>query len=196
MHLRLSFCLLLGLATIARATSVIAPTFRELVAEADCIVRGTVTAVEARAVATPRGNAIYTYVTFAVAQCVKGNAPGTITLTLLGGTIGQQRLAIAGMPQFEIGDREILFVQGNGRQFCPFVGLHHGRYRVLKDAATQRDYVARDNRVPLASTADVSLPMLDPTRAAAGREATTALGPTEFLAQIRMQNEQLDAHVP
>lgn len=185
------------LAGVAHATSVIAPTFPELVAEADCIVRGTVTAVEARAVATPRGHTIHTLVTLTVDECAKGTAPRQLTLTLLGGAIGSKSAVVAGMPQFRVGDREILFVQGNGRQFCPMVGLYHGRYRVLTDEATGRDYVARDNRVPLTGTGDVGLPMLDPARvAAAVRSPSSALGPADFLAHIRTQQTQLNARAP
>ena len=182
------------LARAAHATSVIAPTFAELVAEADCIVRGTVTAVEARAVATPRGSAIHTLVTLSVEECVKGTAPRQLTLTLLGGALGAKRTIIAGMPQFQVGDREILFVQGNGRQFCPMVGLYHGRYRVLTEAATGRDYVARDNRVPLTATGEVGLPMLDPARiGAVARAPAAGLAPAAFLAQIGIQHGQPDA---
>lgn len=182
------------LAGLARATTVIAPTFPELVAEAECIVRGTVVAVEARAVTTPRGPAIHTLVTLAVEECMKGTAPRQLTLTLAGGTSGEKSTLIAGMPQFRIGDREILFVQGNGRQFCPLVGFYHGRYRVLTDAATGRDYVARDNRVPLAAIADVGLPLLDPARiGAVARPASAGLAAGDFIARIRAQHASPDA---
>lgn len=181
----------------AHATSVLAPTFAELVAEADCVVRGTVTAVEVRSVATPRGPAVRTFVTLAVEECAKGTAPQQLTLTLAGGKLGPKSTAIAGMPQFQVGDREILFVQGNGRQFCPLVALYHGRYRVRADAATGRDYVARDNGVPLTATSEVSLPLLDPTRIAAFvRTPATALAPTDFLALVRTQLQSPNARLP
>lgn len=183
------------LAQAARATTVIPPTFPELVAEADCIVRGTVTAVEVRAVATPRGPVPRTFVTLTVEECLKGSAPRELTLTLAGGTLGEKRPMVAGMPQFQIGHREILFVQGNGRQFCPLVGFYHGRYRVLTDATTGRDYVARENRVPLTATAEVGLPMLDPARiGVVARAAAAGLAPAEFAARIRMQQLASDVH--
>jgi hypothetical protein len=182
------------LATLVHATSVVAPSFAELVAEADCIVRGTVTAVEVRSVETPRGPAVRTFVTLAIAECAKGTAPQQLTLTLAGGTLGPKTTAVAGLPQFHVGDREILFVQGNGRQFCPLVGLHHGRYRVLTDATTRRDYVARDNGVPLTATSEVSLPALDPARmTGATRSAADGLAPNDFLARVRTQLQPADA---
>lgn len=179
-----------ALAVTARATTVIPPTFPELVAEAELIVRGTILAVESRSVATPQGPAIHTFVTIAVEEILKGNAPARLTLTLAGGTLGGKSARIAGVPQFQPGDREILFVQGNGRSFCPLVGLGHGRYRVLSDAATGRDYIARDNRVPLASTGQVGLPLPDPARlAAVARAAPGGLAPADFVAQIRAQHQ-------
>ena len=197
----MNFFRLLALAVLlvsgAHATSVLAPTFAELVAEADCVVRGTVTAVEVRSVATPRGSAIRTFVTLAVAECAKGTAPQQLTLTLAGGKLGAKSSVITGMPQFQVGDREILFVQGNGRQFCPLVALDHGRYRVLSDPATSRDYVARDNGVPLTTTSEVSLPLLDPSRiAAVVRTPAAALAPADFLALVRTQFRSPNASPP
>lgn len=191
-HLRRVF-LFVATATVVSATTVVAPTFPELVAEADCIVRGTVTAVEVRAVSTPGGSVIRTFVTIAVEECVKGSAPQELTLTLAGGRLGQKGALVAGMPEFKIGDREILFVQGNGRLFCPLVGFYHGRYRVLTDTATGRDHVARNNRTPLTATTEVGLPMLDPARLPAlSRPVAAALTPAAFLAQVRAQ--QIPAH--
>lgn len=186
--------LLVALARLACATTVIPPTFPELVAEADCIVRGTVMAIAVRSVDTPRGPVPRTFVTLNVEECLKGSAPREFTLTLAGGTLGGKSTMIAGMPQFQIGDREILFVQGNGRLFCPLVGFFHGRYRVLTDATTGRDYVARHNRAPLTATADVGLPMLDPARLpAVARPAAAALTPAAFLAQVRAELPRPDA---
>ena len=197
----MNFFRLLALAVLlvsgAHATSVLAPTFAELVAEADCVVRGTVTAVEVRSVATPRGSAVRTFVTLAVEECAKGTAPQQLTLTLAGGKLGAKSSVITGMPQFQVGDREILFVQGNGRQFCPLVALDHGRYRVLSDPATSRDYVARDNSVPLTTTSEVSLPLLDPSRSTAVvRTPAAALAPADFLALVRTQFRSPNASPP
>jgi hypothetical protein len=67
-------------------------------------------------------------------------------------------MRVAGMPQFTVGQTEILFVTGNGVQFCPLVAMMHGRYRVQTDAATGREYIARSDGVPLVSEHDVQLP--------------------------------------
>ena len=45
------------------------------------------------------------------------------------------------------------------KRLSPLVALMHGRYRVLRDPATNGDHIARDNGAPLAHAADVELPL-------------------------------------
>ena len=110
-------CLCLFAAPSARALSVIPPTFAELVAESESIVRGEVTAVRSAHDDDSPGRPIRTYVTFDVVRTLKGVTPaaGTLTLVFLGGTVGTDTLSISGMPAFSLGDREILFVARNGK---------------------------------------------------------------------------------
>lgn len=140
---------------IARATSVVPPSFSELVSEAQVIARATVTDVSARWVDAPQGRVIKTFVTFAVEKRLKGEAADSLTLSFLGGTVGADRMHVSGMPEFAVGETEILFVQGNGVQFCPLVRFGHGRYHVRADAGTHRKVVTRNDDAPLTSTDDV-----------------------------------------
>jgi len=186
MHLRalLAFTgALLLAAPAARALSVVPPTFPELVAESESIVRGEVTAITSAYVDAPGGERpIKTFVAFRVERTLKGVAPatGTVTLVFLGGTVGAETLEVSGMPKFKVGDREILFVARNGKTFCPLIAAGHGRYRVLRDAVTRRDYVARENRTPLESTEEVALPLVAPGAAARLKSAARALTPEAF----------------
>ena len=170
----------------ARATSVTPPSFPELVAEAQVIARGTVTGISSRWVDAPQGRTIKTFVDFAIEKTLKGTSSGTVTLEFLGGTVGADTLRVSGMPEFKVGDREILFVRGNGTQFCPLVRLMHGRYRVRTDAASHRDFVARDDDLPLTSPADVQQP--EPEAAVRGTPKTMRsalpLTPDEFESDI------------
>mgnify|MGYP001609795438 CR=1 FL=1 len=130
------------LAPTLRATTVIPPSFPELVEKAEAIYRGRVTAVESRHVDRPDGSrVIKTFVTVAIDKVLKGAAQNAITLELLGGRVGDDSLIITGMPKFTVGAEEFVFVQRNGVQFCPLVAVMHGRYRVLHDAAQGRDYM-------------------------------------------------------
>lgn len=172
-----------------RATTVIPPSFPDLVEKAEAIYRGRVTAVESRHVDRPDGaRVIKTFVTVAIDKVLKGAAQNTITLEMLGGRIGDDSLLITGMPKFTVGAEEFVFVQRNGAQFCPLVAMMHGRYRVLHDAAQSRDYIARDNRLPLTDLAEVGLPMTElPAQIRAATVASStprALTPAAFEAGV------------
>lgn len=186
MQFRLTFLLLALLAPALRATSVVPPDFPELVAEADSIYRGRVTAVEARRVArADGGSTIKTFVTVAVERALKGPEQKEVTLEFLGGQIGNEVLEVSGVPKFTVGQQGIVFVQQNGRQFCPLVRLGHGTYKISRDIATQREYVERANGVPLNDVADVQLPLADtPPRAAARADTSRAVSPAEFETQV------------
>lgn len=197
MRIRLFFLLLAALTPLARGTTVVPPSFADLVADADAIYRGTVTAVEPRRTASPDGTpAIKTFVTVAVENVLKGAPRHEVVLEFLGGTIDGESLVVSGMPRFKIGDREFVFVQRNGEQFCPLVAVMHGRYRVLRDASAGREYVARDNRVPLTDVTEVELPMhaLPPQVQAATRASAVAqaLTPAAFEARISEQVQKLE----
>ena len=190
MRFRISVLLLVVLLPLARGTSVVPPSFAELVGDADAIYRGRISAVESRWV--PRGdgqgNVIKTFVTLAVERVLKGGEQASVTLELLGGTVGSDSMRVSGMPTYKVGEREIVFVQKNGVQFCPLVALMHGRYRVLKDDATSREHVARDDGLPLTAVAEVESPMVplpEPVRAATAASARSrALTPEAFEASI------------
>ena len=186
----MSFSLIaLVYSALCRATSVTPPSFSELVDEAQVIARGTVTSVSSRWVESSRGPLIKTFVTVAVEKRLKGEAPDTLTLELLGGTVGSDKLHVSGMPEFKPGDHEIVFVQGNGVQFCPLVRFGHGRYHVRSDDATNRHYVARNDDTPLTSTTEIQTPVEDhdhgvPKRM---RSAAAALTPEDFETEIRSE---------
>ena len=62
---------------------------------------------------------IATRVTFRVDETYKGEAAAQQTLEFFGGTVGDTTQSIPGVPQFEVGQSTVLFVVGNGLQFCP-----------------------------------------------------------------------------
>ena len=191
MHLslpRLALALILPLLTPdLRATSVVAPTFPELVAEAQVIARVEVTEIRPAWVESTQGRVIKTFVTFAVLKSLKGNPGATITVPFLGGELDGQGLRVEGMPRFTVGQTEILFFSElTGARFSPLVGLMHGRYRVLTDAASARRYVARNDGTPLESENDVQLPQSQSSASPSNRlkSVSRALSPEAFEALV------------
>jgi hypothetical protein len=130
--------------SVARATTVIPPTFDELVARAELIFDGTVTDVKSQWVGEGAQRHIVSYVTVQVADPLKGSPGQSYTLRMLGGTVGEETMEVSDSPKFRVGDRDILFVENNGKQFIPLVGIMHGRFHVERDDATGAETVLTD----------------------------------------------------
>jgi hypothetical protein len=140
-----------GLAVVSvRATIVIPPTFDQLVSDAELIFQGTVTASRSLWIGGGSERHIVTDVTFRIEDAIKG-APGkSYTIRMLGGTVDGETIAVSDTPEFKVGDRDILFVEHNGHQFVPLVGIMHGRFHVQTDSRG-RETVTKENGAPLAN---------------------------------------------
>ena len=141
LSLAISACLLSTLG-VARATTVIPPTFDELVGKAELIFQGSVTNVRSQWVGEGAQRHIASYITFNVDDALKGSPGGSYTIQMLGGTVGDETMEVSDSPKFAVGDRDILFVEHNGQQFVPLVGIMHGRFRIQREAQTGREIVA------------------------------------------------------
>jgi hypothetical protein len=136
------------------ATTVIPPSFDELVSEAQVIFQGTVTNVRSEWTGEGAQRRIVSYVTFKVNDTFKGNPGDQITLRMLGGTVDGETMEVGDAPKFKRGDRDVLFVENNGTQFIPLVGIMHGRLHVRKDA-DGHDVLYKNDGSPLTSTSQV-----------------------------------------
>ena len=164
----------------ARATTVIPPTFDDLVTKAEMIFEGTVTGSRSEWTGEGSNRHIVTYVTFKIEDAIKG-APGSeYTLRMFGGTVDGHTMEVTDAPRFKVGDRDILFVENNGTQFIPLVGIMHGRFHVQTDASGANEKIAKDNG---ATVADVAKLGEDEAAAVTG----TALTKAQFKAAIRQK---------
>lgn len=108
--------------------------------KADMIFEGVVAAIEYRSsdVSAPGQVSLpHTFVTYSIRHTFKGQsvAGNTLTLRMQGGPDDRGRtMKVSGVPEFRVGDRDILFVQGNGSSICPLVGWEQGRFRVVRDS--------------------------------------------------------------
>jgi hypothetical protein len=169
----------------SRATTVIPPDFNKLVSQADYIVRGVVKSVNSEMSTDGGRRHIITKVEINVSEVISGTPPQPLVLVMLGGTVGDETMFVAGAPKFKVGDEDILFIHGNGVQFTPLVAMMHGRYPILHDRATGRAYVARSNGAPLFNEQDVNQPMEAPVSAqTAAGAAALPLSPVDFVARI------------
>ncbi len=176
---------LLALTPFAAATTVIEPTFDELVGQAELIFQGTVTNVKSEWAGEGAQRHIVSYVTLQVDEKIKGE-PGTLyTLRMMGGTVEGQTMEVTDAPKFAVGDRNILFVEKNGSQFIPLVGIMHGQYRVQRDAKSGAEFVANDHGAPVRALPTREGARMSDAEGDASDEA--AVAPNEFKAAIRAQ---------
>jgi hypothetical protein len=169
-------------ATNVRATTVIPPTFDELVTEAELIFQGTVTEVHSQWIGEGAEHRIVTFVTFTIEDALKGAPGNNYTIRMLGGTVDGETMEVSDSPKFKMGDRDILFVEHNGSQFMPLVGIMHGRFHVLKDQ-NGRESVAKDTGAPVANLTKLGK---DENAAASGN----ALSAADFKSAIRQKLSQ------
>ncbi|NBR09743.1 MAG: hypothetical protein EBT98_08890 [Opitutaceae bacterium] len=147
-------------ATLGHATSVEAPNFEQLVSQADYVVRGVITSITPEWRDNQGRPYILSKVTLELREIIKGTPPQPLVMEFVGGRMGAEELVIEGAPKFHLGEENILFVQGNGQQIYPLVGIMHGLYVVYKEAQSGQELILRSNGLPLYSEQDVALPLM------------------------------------
>ena len=166
--------------TCATATTVIPPTFEQLVRQAELIFQGSVTDVRSVWEGEGAQRHIETYVTFQVGDAIKGSSVGTYTIQMLGGTVGDDTLVITDAPKFQVGDHDILFVEHNGQQFVPLVGIMYGRFRVQHDEQTGRDIVLNNEGEPVRDLTKLG-------RVGESASAAEAISPEQLKSAVQKQ---------
>ncbi len=105
-----------------------------LVNRSNLVAIGQVAAVQFRNARSAEGGIVpHTIVTYRIAKAYRGKVPGDVLiLRFVGGSDGMGRfLEVQGVPKFQPGDRDVLFVSGNGEGGCALVNCEYGRYRLL-----------------------------------------------------------------
>lgn len=153
----------------SQALTVAKMSFDALVQQAEVIVVATVTARQGTL--GDDGHTIYTRVTLADIEVIKGDVPAAVfDLRLPGGVVGDHAQVYAGIPRLEQGQRYVLFIRGQQREFIPLVGAFQGVYQVVNDADGTAHVVRSDHLAnPVVRALTVS----------------TAPGLEAFIAQIR-----------
>jgi len=181
---------LIGIALVrVTATTVIPPTFDQLVQQAEVIFQGTVTNVRSVWEGEGAERHIDTYVTFQVQESMKGNADVSYTIRMLGGTVGDETMEVTDTPKFNVGDRDILFVEHNNEQFVPLVGIKNGRFRVQHDEQTGRDVVLNGEGEPVRDLTKLG-------REEESVSATEAISPEDLKSAVKSKLADLGSDHP
>ncbi len=121
--------LLVWLAPEAAATTVRSFSLRQLFREADRVVVGEVTGK--RSFWNDAHDTIYTEYTVAVERTEKGTQVDTVTVRLMGGTVGETSLTIAGNAVLAKGERVLLVLRDQGG-YHTLVGMSQGKWHVRR----------------------------------------------------------------
>jgi subtilase family serine protease len=134
------------LSRAASATTVVPIAADDLAREADAIVVGTVTAINSAW--RPTEDRIVTYVTLSVDEVLKGAPRTHLTIRQAGGTIGDFEAWIVGSPEFEVGERVVLFLHRNDDGTARVAHLYQGKFSLVVDPASSAEHAVRDLRPP------------------------------------------------
>ena len=117
----------------------------ELARSADLVFEGVVvgrTYRESQAGRGLEGGLPHTFVTYDIHRIFKGQTAGdSITLRFEGGmhADGRRFYNNPDYPLFDLGDRDLLYVVGNGELSCPLVGCAAGRFRRIDGRTLAED---------------------------------------------------------
>lgn len=123
------------------ASVVVKMTFDKIVSDADIILSGRVTQVQAKREQNPHTgkNSVYTYISIESEQVFRGSFKGTsYTFKILGGAIPGEPTGemLTGAPEFKPGQEVFLFLKNDNTLYCPVVGLSQGRFNLRTDPKT------------------------------------------------------------
>jgi Matrixin/Divergent InlB B-repeat domain len=113
------------------ATVVVPVAEADLVAQSSAIVIGRVSAIESHA----DGGRIYTNITLAIDETLKGDSVPTLTVRLLGGQVGDHAAWVEGNPEFRRGERVLVFVTAHRDGTARVAHLYQGKFSIVRDAS-------------------------------------------------------------
>lgn len=127
-------CLLLLVAGGGEASTVRHLPLDQMAVRADQIFTGEVVGIAAQVNARRTG--IYTFVTIAVDEYLKGGRRRLLTLRMLGGEAEGYRLVVPGSPVFHLGEEVLVFSDGGAGRIPTVLGMAAGKFTVSRDPAT------------------------------------------------------------
>lgn len=112
----------------AGASTFLAMSEEELVAESSAVVRGTIVSVDS--FWNAEHTMIVTEVVVEVEKVVVGEAPRFVTLRTAGGTVGDYTVLAHGFPTFQPGERSLVFLGAGADEAFRVTGYQLGHYRI------------------------------------------------------------------
>jgi hypothetical protein len=136
---------LLFSASTARATVMVSMPLEDMVQGATAIVHARVARVGTRlALDAERGPMPHTVSELVVLEWLKGEGGHQITVDELGGEVAGLGMAIAGTPQYRVGDEVIIFLRTTEEGSWRTLGMVQGQFVVRHGVPGTPDEVIRD----------------------------------------------------
>lgn len=136
---------LLAVAGAVEATTVVPVEDEDLVADSTAIVVGRVGAMESRW--EPATRRLATDIRVTLDQVLKGDLPATeITIQQPGGQVGTLTGWVLGSPEFEPGEKVLLFLSQDRDGVLRVAHLFQGKFALLRDGETGDEFAVRDER--------------------------------------------------
>jgi hypothetical protein len=128
-YIALSLAVALLRAAAPQATVLLPADLGDLVREARSVARGRVASVEGQWSDDQR--TIETMVTLDVETYLKGPLGASVQFRVPGGTLGRFRRVVVGAPEFEVGERVVIFLGAQGPSVPYVLGLSQGVFRIV-----------------------------------------------------------------
>jgi len=121
------------------ATVLLPGDLGDIARSASAIVRGTV--VDVRSEWASGRRSVETIVTLRVAESLKGEMRGLVSVKVPGGVLGRYRSVTVGAPSFRQGEEVVLFLGAEPPALPYLIGLGQGVFRVERDRRTGKTSV-------------------------------------------------------
>ncbi|HKI05168.1 MAG TPA: hypothetical protein VKK31_24525 [Thermoanaerobaculia bacterium] len=122
--------LVLALVVPAGASTFVALSRQQLVAQSDAVIQGRVLKVSSYW--GQGGRVIMTEALIQVEEKIRGNAPTVVKVRTFGGSVGGYNVEAHGFPKFAVNERLVLFLQ-NANETAEVTGYQQGQYRIVRD---------------------------------------------------------------
>ncbi len=127
------FALALAAAIPADASTFLAQSTDQLVADSHAVVQGEV--LQVHSYWNKSGRIIVTEAIVRVIDTIAGSAPSVVILRTFGGTVEGFTVEAHGFPTFEKGPELLLFVSNQADGTAEVTGYRQGQYRIVRDKA-------------------------------------------------------------
>jgi len=165
------------LAAVANATTFARMSFEDLARRATAIARVRCASVQSKW----QDGEIWTETQFQVVEQSKGSLPASVTVRMLGGTVGHLTSHVEGVPTFHAGEEAYLFLWAREGEPYRVLAWSQGTFRIARDTRAGTETVTQDS---------AATPIFDPQTKQFRRSGVQNLPVQAFQSKLRKALQQ------